>query len=139
MSNKLTVMRADPVIRQAFTPAIRTIINFGLSFGDLFPGLGSIGSWTADLAKLWADYRYWRDCKQADKEGRDRKLVKKSVLNLTPDVSWAVAIGTEVPDVMFGDWLPSHLIETLFQLHADWPVLWKAVKQISTLSKKQAP
>ncbi len=73
----------------------RTAINMGIIIFDLFPipFAGEVVNIAADIGKFIG-------------------------LDLTPDVSKTVAVSATVTDVI--PFVPSHAIDTLLQLKADW-------------------
>src|SRR5687767_11834193 len=69
----------DPKVQEAALAAGRTLVNAGISVADAFPIVGEIPSWAADAGKV------------VDKWARTLGFST----DLTPDVSAAVAIGSE--------------------------------------------
>lgn len=124
----------DPVVRTGFEASIRTAINAAISLADFFPGIGTLASWGADAAKVWARVNYARERARVMKEGGDPSTVKMSSVDLTPDVSVQVALFTEAIDVLTADLFPSHLIETSLQLSHDWSRIRDAIRRVQELS-----
>ena len=81
----------------------RTLVNGAISVLDAVPGLGELPSWAADGLKF-------------------AHIFSKQIgvpLDLTPDVSKTVAVGTEVMEFTSAGFMPTHLVETSLQLRAD--------------------
>lgn len=85
----------DPDAKEGFKATGRLFLNLGISAADLIPVVGEAVGWTADALKF----------------------VPK--LDLTPDVSKTVAIGSEALEFMGAGAVPTHAIETVFQAAAD--------------------
>ncbi len=108
---------ADPEVRTAGKAAFRTLANAGITVGEMIPGIGELGSWAADAGKLAAS---------ASKRLRG--------LDLTPDVSKTIAIGSElVLEPVSGGLLPTHVIEGSLQLRADWPRLKAGYEKVRNI------
>jgi hypothetical protein len=122
ITNIAKLAQEDHEVHEAMIALLRTCINFLLSFIDLIPFAGEAISWLADLAKL---IRFF-----------SKRIGWNVPIDLTPDVSLLVAMGTEIPDVLFGTAIPSHLVETVLQLKADWPRIQKGLKKIQQNPKK---
>lgn len=92
----------EEILKQGRMALLRTFLNFGVTIVDLIPGIGEAVSLSADFVKLlpFAARRY---------------------VDLTPDVSFAVALGTELTEIPFLGAFPSHGIEFLLQLRHDVP------------------
>lgn len=93
----------DEEARVALVAAGRLLINLGISLADFIPGFGDVFSWGADLLK-WTR------------------------LDLSPDVSKKIAVGSELSEVLGGA-VPSHFIETFIQLGYDIPRMKKGLKR----------
>ena len=102
---------------------MRTTLNALISVADTVPGVGDLVSWGADIAKILARAQYKRQRQMAELAGEDLGLVKMSKIELTPDVSVKIAVLTEFLEPLFLGLLPSHAIESSFQLYADFPKL----------------
>lgn len=101
----------DPEVRQGVEAALRTLANAGIIVADAVPGgLGEIGSWTADAAKTVGRAFGWKQ------------------LDLTPDVSLAIALGSELAEAPTAGAAPSHAVEALMQLGYDIPRIREALK-----------
>lgn len=110
----LKEMLKDEDIKEALNGLKRALLNIGISIADFIPGIGDAISIGADVAKL-------------------------TEFDLTPDVSKAVAWGTELLEPAFAGSLPSHAIETAGQLKADIPRIKKGLakaKKIWTAHQK---
>lgn len=129
----------DPAISEGTKAAIRSFINTGIAIGDMFPGYGLAVSGGADLAKTIAraEYRAKRAYVKWV-EGGDPNAVKMSVLDLTPDVKLRTALGSELLELCFAGFLPSHAIEGGIQLWKDVPRMRKAYERIRAIAAAQA-
>ena len=112
----------DPKIQEAAMAGVRTIINTGISVADAFPIVGEIPSWAADAGKI------------TDKWAR----VLGFSTDLTPDVSKAVAIGSEALEAYSGTAAPSHAIETTMQLQKDWPRITEGFGRLHQIWSEEA-
>ncbi len=126
----LQEMKEDPIVKEGVEPALRTAINTAIAVVDLFPGIGEVTSWGADAAKIWAQYEYKKNRREAEEKGEDPDEVKLSPIDLTPDVSTSVAVLTELIEPFTAGFFPSHAIEGGLQLRVDWPKLKAAAKRL---------
>ena len=92
---RLGEIAKNPEAKEGIVAAGRLLVNVGISAVDLVPVVGEVVGWTADALKF----------------------VKP--LDLTPDVSKSVAIGTEALEFAGMGAVPTHAIETVLQAHAD--------------------
>ena len=127
---KLEILADDPAIREGAEASLRTAINTAIAVADMFPGVGMAASWGADAAKVWARFKYMEDRAKALAEGKDPSKVKMSPVDLTPDVSVEVALGTELLELVSMDMMPTHAIESAMQLKHDLPRIKKAAKKL---------
>jgi hypothetical protein len=97
-------MVQDEKVRTALVALTRTLLNIGISVIDLIPGIGEVVSIGADLAKL-------------------------TKFDLTPDVSKGIAWGSEILELFTGGVLPTHAIETTFQVIKDIPRIKVGLKK----------
>lgn len=116
----------DPIFRTGAEATARTAINAMIAVADMFPIVGGIGSFAADATKVWAHYKYRFDRARVIKAGGDPSKVKYSKIDLTPDVSVALAVGTEVFEVIGAGAVSTHAIETVAQIRHDLPRIKKA-------------
>ncbi len=107
----------DPECRQVVGAGFRTIANTGVTAADFVPVVGDVVSWGADgLKTLRRIFKATR-------------IMDPKILDLTPDVSLAVAIGSEATELMTGGIAPSHAVEGLLQLKHDWPRMKEGTKK----------
>ncbi len=100
--DRLKNIGSDKGCREAGAALFRTGVNALFTVGDFIPGVGEAGSWTADGLKTVR--RVWQ------MTGRDPRW-----LDLTPDVSWKVAIGSEALEYVSFGTAPTHGIEASMQ------------------------
>jgi hypothetical protein len=88
---------------------VRTGLNLIIVVLDVVPGVGELFSWSADGWKVLV------------------RLAGRVDLDLTPDVPVWTALSTEALELV-SPVIPTHIIEALLQLRADWPrikQLWR--------------
>jgi len=135
---KLEILASDPAVREGGEATLRTAINAAIAIADTFPGAGAVGSWGADAAKVWTRYEHMKKIAEAAARGEDTSKVKKSVLDLTPDVSIKVAVGSEALELISADVFPTHAIESTMQLKHDWPRIKKAAERAREIFSGEA-
>lgn len=124
----------DPVVAEGARAVVRTAINAAVAVGDLFPGVGLALSGGADLAKAIARAELWaRRAYVKNVEGGDPRAVKMSSIDLTPDVSLRLAVGSELFECFSAGFLPTHAIEGGIQLWHDLPRMRKAYERLRSL------
>ena len=108
---------SDPELQEGVKAVARTLANAGISAVEWgVPLLGEAGSMGADAAKALAF------------------MVRRlKMLDLTPDVSKKVAIGSELLEPVTLSLFPSHSLETSLQFKADVPRIVSAMKKLSTV------
>jgi hypothetical protein len=103
----------NEVVKQGAAATARLLINGVIVVTDIFPPTEAV-SWLADLAKM----------------AQRVPFIARRVginLDLTPDVSATIAVGSEVLEIPSGGFFPSHGVETLFQLRHDAPRIARGV------------
>lgn len=126
------MLSEDPEVAEGARATRRAVVNSAILVSELVPLVGDFPSWGADLAKFVVrtdrKVRTWEEGRAAARERRAPEPIPPSALDLTPDVSSWIAIGTEVIGVLramtgFIVPMPTHWIEGGLQLRADWPRL----------------
>ncbi len=135
---RLKDLLRDPALREGAEASARTVINTLIAVADTVPGAGSIASWGADAAKMWARFEYHKERARVAAEGGDVSKVKLSRVDLTPDVSLKLAVGTEVFELVSADFLPTHAIEAVAQLRHDLPRMKKALARFREIAAREA-
>lgn len=130
LARRLKHAAEDPQVRIGVEASLRSLINCAVAIADMVPAYGVLASWSADAAKLWAQWDYAKRCKEAIEQGENPLKVKMRVIDLTPDVHWGWAILTEPLDLCSGDLMPSHAIEGYKQLKADFPRIMEMVARV---------
>lgn len=140
-------IKADLAIQEGSQAALRTVANTAISLCELVPIVGNIPSWLADIAKVIARTHHKvvmdRERDLAQKEGREPRTIPLSKLDLTPDVSAAVAVaseGLEIIELAVAGVpiVPSHVIETSWQFVKDAPRLVNALTRLLQILLKQS-
>ena len=134
-TEKLHLIWADPVTRQAFWAILRTFVNTGISVADAFPGLPEAFSWGADLIKIVKNIRKKQvEAKKKQKDSGDDELLNLfSKLDTSPDVGVGIATSTEVLELFTGTAFPSHIFETTLQLKHDFPRIIDGFKRLKEI------
>lgn len=138
MKQRLERLLEDPVLREGTEASLRTAINAMIAVADTIPGAGSLASWGADAAKIWARTQYFRERQRVAAEGGDPSKVRLSKVDLTPDVSIRLAVGTELLEFAGADFFPTHAIEAVAQLRHDLPRIRKALARFRELTAREA-
>lgn len=103
----------DPEVREAAVAFGRALLNTGITLADALPNRkGEKVSWAADLAKILS------------------RVARVKKLDVTPDVSARVAVGSEVLEAITGGPMPTHAIETALQVRADMPRFRRGVERL---------
>lgn len=97
-------MLKDEKVKEAIAALVRTCLNLGISLVDFIPAIGDAVSWSADLAKM-------------------------TKFDVTPDVSKAVAWGSEGLEALTAGVFPSHAIEGTFQFLKDYPRIKEGIER----------
>lgn len=109
----------DENVREGASALLRTLANVGISLGDIVPGIGEAASWTADAMKVIGP--------------KLQRLGMPINIDLTPDVSKAVALGSEALEYASFGVAPTHSIETLLQMRHDVPRMRAALQTIRAI------
>ncbi|MFC1617862.1 hypothetical protein ACFL2B_01125 [Patescibacteria group bacterium] len=94
------LLMKDKDMQEALVATFRAFANIGISIADAAPAVGAPFSGGADLAKIFA-------------------RITGLPLDLTPDVSIKLAVGSEVAEIPAAGAAPTHAIETLKQMFHD--------------------
>lgn len=135
--NRSDLFLGDPEIRRHFTDRevrdfqlalYRTVANLTIGILDAIPaGAGESVSWTADALKILKRF--------AHRHQHYVKILKKLFpewLDLTPDISIAEAVISELSEIPTGGFIPSHLVfEFRKQFKADLPRLIGFLEKMS--------
>jgi hypothetical protein len=135
--NRSDIFLGDPEIRRHFTDRevrdfqlalYRTVANLTIGILDAIPaGAGESVSWTADALKILKRF--------AHRHQHYVKMLKKLFpewLDLTPDISIAEAVISELSEIPTGGFIPSHLVfEFRKQFQADLPRLTGFLEKLS--------
>ncbi len=133
----ITRLSQEAVVREGGEAAFRTVMNIAISCADLVPGAGEIASWGADVLKVIEEMRYRMRIREVADAGGDTKKVKREGYNLTPDVHWMVAVGTESLEALSLGFAPTHAIETIGQLRHDIPRMLRAYRMLRALLQQE--
>lgn len=140
-------IKADPAVQAGGQAALRTVANTAISICELVPVVGNVPSWLADIAKVIARTNHKiaiaREHDLAKQEEREPRTIPLSKLDLTPDVSAAVAVaseGLEIIELAVAGLpiVPSHVIETSWQFVKDAPRLIDALNRLLDILLKQS-
>lgn len=116
------VLQAEEV-QEALKAVLRALANAGISLADVVPIAGEIPSIGADVGKTV-----------------NRLLrvfgVRHNFSDLTPDVPWLAAHGTEGLEIFTGTAAPTHLVETLWQFKADIPRIKEGIRTAKEIRSK---
>lgn len=125
---RLRALWNDETTREALWAGARTVLHAGISISDFFPGIGEVISGGADILKsmhrLGQFTEYWLG----------KNLLP--VPDLSPGVSWKVAVGSEILEPFTGGLAPTHLAEFYYVLRHDKPLLkagrekWRKAKHV---------
>ncbi len=136
-----SILSKDEALKEGTEALFRTVINSCIAIADTVPGIGDLASWGADAAKVWAR---WEHQKAVALKGNDyiaqgmsieeaeekaKSEIKISKIDLSPDVSVAVAVGSEALELVGLGTVPTHAIETLGQLRYDWKKIINGMKR----------
>lgn len=126
------LLSEDPEVAEGARATRRTVVNSAILVSELVPLVGDFPSWGADFAKFVVrsdrHVRTFEEGRAAAREKRVPEPIPPSALDLTPDVSSWIAVGTETITVLramtgFIVPMPTHWIEGGLQLKADLPRL----------------
>lgn len=110
----------DPTVREGWEALLRTLANLGITIADFAPGgLGEVGSLTADTMKGVA------------------RVTGLKKLDLTKDVSVAIAVGSELAEIPTAGAAPSHAVESLMQFRYDLPRMREGGKAAIELWRRE--
>lgn len=120
--SRLSLVLRDRKCQGAVAACFRTIMNTGITAADFVPGIGEVVSGGADFLKVLR-----RSMKKVG--------VDPSFLDLTPDVSLRIALGSEVLEFGTGGLAPTHAIEGTMQLRKDIPRIKEGAKRFMEIWK----
>lgn len=119
LNNKWSRLLNDPAIKEAVRAGARSLANGNLAMIELIPLVGEIPGWFADAGKL------------ADPLARKVGVST----DLTPDVPKWAAIGSELGT--FGHPIPTHLVETIWQLRHDIPRIRTGIQEAIKIVREE--